>query len=384
MKLNKHLNKISIKVALVVVLLVVVLFVLLDLVVINRGERVFKDVYGIMTERGFLLPQNEPFIAPAPRDNFQFGFLVPEREMTPPQHFKTRFQSSMILIGLAALLGAVGIGFLIARIVSRPLNKLGTGMKKLRQSHYKFQLEENDSEEFNALIKEFNSLASELNRVEELRKNLISDTSHELRTPLSSLMAQLEGMEDGVIALDKERIKLLREQVDRLSELTEELQDYASLRSQSIKPQLKNFHLKEIINKITEQFKISLAEKKMAVHLNFADDYRLTADEKLIERAFTNLFDNAIRYSKAENININANQEQIIFTDDGVGIPEAHLSDIFERFFRLEKSRSRQTGGLGLGLSIVREIIEAHGWKIKARIPENKKGVEFVIELVNK
>jgi signal transduction histidine kinase len=331
-----------------------------------------------------LLPQNEPFIAPAPRDNFQFGFLVPEREMTPPQHFKTRFQSSMILIGLAALLGAVGIGFLIARIVSRPLNKLGTGMKKLRQSHYKFQLEENDSEEFNALIKEFNSLASELNRVEELRKNLISDTSHELRTPLSSLMAQLEGMEDGVIALDKERIKLLREQVDRLSELTEELQDYASLRSQSIKPQLKNFHLKEIINKITEQFKISLAEKKMAVHLNFADDYRLTADEKLIERAFTNLFDNAIRYSKAENININANQEQIIFTDDGVGIPEAHLSDIFERFFRLEKSRSRQTGGLGLGLSIVREIIEAHGWKIKARIPENKKGVEFVIELVNK
>jgi len=384
MKLNKHLNKISIKAALVVILLVVVLFVALDFLVVNRGERAFRDVYGIMTERGVLPPQDEPFIAPGHQNNFPFGFFVPNREMTPPQHFKTRFQSSMILIGLAALLGAVGIGFLIARIISRPLNKLGTGMKKLRDSHYKFQLEENDSEEFNALIKEFNSLASELHRVEELRKNLISDTSHELRTPLSSLMAQLEGMEDGVIALDKERIKLLRQQVDRLSELTEELQNYASLRSQSIKPQLKNFQLKEIINKITEQFKGSLAEKKMAVHLDFADDYKLTADEKLIERVFANLFDNVIRYSKAENINISANSEQIIFTDDGVGIPEQHLGDIFERFFRLERSRSRQTGGLGLGLSIVREIIEAHNWKIKAKIPENKKGVEFVVDLVNK
>jgi len=384
MKLNKHFNKISIKVALVVVLLVVILFVSLDFLVINRGERAFKDVYGFITVRGGLPSQDEPFMAPEPENNFPFGFLVPNRQMTPPEHFTTRFQSSMIIIGLAALLGAVGIGFLIARIVSRPLNKLGTGMKKLRDSHYKFQLEEDDSEEFNALIKEFNSLASELHRVEELRKNLISDTSHELRTPLSSLMAQLEGMEDGVITLDKERVKLLREQVDRLSELVEELQDYASLRSQTIKPQIKEFMFKEMINSVVEQFKNSLTEKKIAVHLNFSDDYKITADEKLIERVFANLFDNSIRYSKAENININADQEQITFSDDGVGIPEAHLNDIFERFFRLEKSRSRETSGLGLGLSIVREIIEAHGFKIKARIPENKKGLEFTIDLVDK
>ena len=382
MKLSKHFNKISIKVALVIIILTVGLFVLIDFLVINRGERTFNDVYRIMADRGALWPDdNLPFMAPPPSRDFPFRVLVPNREMTPSQHFKTRFQVSLILIGIAALLGAVGIGWLTSRIVTRPLKKLGAGMKKLRESHYHLRLEENESEEFNVLIREFNSLAAELQRVEELRKNLISDTSHELRTPLASLTAQLEGIDDGVLTLDKERVKLLRTEVNRLSEMTDGLQDYAHLRSQVIKPERQNIKLKEILDKIKTQHKKILEDKKIAVNLNLAADYSLTADPKLLERVFTNLFDNAIRYSQAKNITITANQEQIIFADDGVGIPAQHLRDIFERFFRLEKSRSRATGGLGLGLSIVKEIIEAHGWKISARIPQNNKGVEFVIDL---
>lgn len=142
-----------------------------------------------------------------------------------------------------------------------------------------------------------------------------------------------------------------------------------------------NFRLKEAANKIVEQFKNNLAEKKMSVHLDFPDDYTLTADYSLMTRVLTNLFDNAIRYSQGTNIGLIADEKQIVLADNGVGIPVNHLQDIFERFFRLDKSRNRQTGGSGLGLSIVREIVEAHGWKIKARIPEDKKGVEFMIDL---
>lgn len=382
MKLHKLFNKISFKVALVVIVLMTSLFVLLNFLVINRGERAFSDVYQIIISRGTLPPGDTPFRAPAFGQDFPFRQLIPERELTPRQHFATRLQVSLILIGLAALLGAIGIGWLISRMVARPLKKLGAGMKKLRESHYHLRLEENDSEEFNTLVGEFNGLAAELQRTEELRKNLISDTSHELRTPLASLTAQLEGIEDGVLTLDKERIKLLRTEVNRLSEMTEGLQDYAHLRSQVIKPERQNVKLKEILDKIKVQHKKSLDDKKMAVSLNFADDYSLLADPKLLERVFSNLFDNAIRYSQAKNITIVANQEQIIFTDDGVGIPAQHLQDIFERFFRLEKSRSRATGGLGLGLSIVKEIVQAHGWKISARTPQNNKGVEFMIDLV--
>lgn len=379
MKISKYLNKISFKVALVVTVLVVGLFVLINFFVVSRGERVFNDVYHIIGIQGQLPPEDKPFFAPS--QNYGLPFFQPSvgMNLTPREHFKTRFQSSLLLIGLVALIGIVLIGLLISRVVARPLNKLGAGMKKLRQSHYKLHLEEDEPEEFNSLIREFNSLADELNRTEELRKNLISDTSHELKTPLASLMAQLEGIDDGVITVDKERIKLLREQVSRLHELVEGLQDYARLRSHTLQPQLKNFHLKEIVNKIIGQYKNNLAEKKISIQLKFPDDHALTADPALIERVFVNLFDNAIRYSQAKNITITADQEQIIFADDGVGIPQEHLQDIFERFFRLEKSRSRATGGLGLGLSIVKEIIQAHGWKIAARIPESNKGVEFVI-----
>lgn len=381
MKLSKLFNKVSIKIALVVTILVVILFVLLNFLVIKRGETVFNDVYHIFTERNIKPPERAPLENPLPWQFFPFQQPGPGTQLTPREHFRFRFESALLLIGLAALLGAIGIGWFTSRIVAKPLKKLGGGMKKLRDSHYHLRLEENDSEEFNVLIREFNSLAAELQRVEELRKNLISDTSHELRTPLASLTAQLEGMEDGVLTFDKERIKLLRAEVDRLSAMTEGLQDYAHLRSQVVKPGRQNVKLKEILDKIMAQHKKSLEDKKMALNLNFAADYSLTADPKLLERAFTNLLDNAIRYSQARNITVTANQEQIIFADDGVGIPGQHLQDIFERFFRLEKSRSRATGGLGLGLSIVKEIMEVHGWKINARIPQDNKGVEFVIDL---
>ncbi|MDD5567154.1 MAG: ATP-binding protein, partial [Patescibacteria group bacterium] len=331
--------------------------------------------------RGGVPAYDEPLIGPFNDQDFPFRPYSDQRELTPPEHFKNKFQLSLLLIGLIALLGAVGIAFLISKIITRPLNKLGTGLKKLRASHYKLRLEENNSEEFNTLIKEFNGLAAELERAEELRKNLISDTSHELKTPLASLVAQLEGIEDGVLTLDQERVKLLREQVARLYELTEGLQDYASLRSHFIKPQFKNLRLKEVLDKTMEQFKDRLADKKIAVRVNMSDDYALTADPSLLTRVFTNLLDNAIRYSQAKNIMIAATKEQITVADDGVGIPEQHLQDVFERFFRLEKSRNRKTGGLGLGLAIIREIIESHGWKIHARIPENNQGVEFVIDL---
>jgi signal transduction histidine kinase len=163
--------------------------------------------------------------------------------------------------------------------------------------------------------------------------------------------------------------------------MTEGLQDYARLRSQTLRPKLKNIQLAVLLNKIKSSLSSRLAEKKMTIHINIPDDYSLMADQPLVERVFSNLFDNSLRYSLAKNITISATPEQIVFADDGVGIPPEYLQDVFERFFRLEKSRNRAAGGLGLGLAIVKEIIEVHGWKIHAKIPDNKIGVEFVIEL---
>ncbi|MFA5070722.1 MAG: ATP-binding protein [Patescibacteria group bacterium] len=374
----KYINKIGFKVALLIILLVASLLIFVNIFAMSRGERIFTDVYGLFTGPNIFPPERMPY-----SDDPFFIFPGPQKGelLTPGEHFRTRFENSLIIIGLAAFLGAIGIGYLTSRTVTKPLNKLSGGLKKLRQSHYQLRLDENESAEFNAIIQEFNSLAAELQRVEELRKNLISDTSHELRTPLASLTAQLEGLQDGVLKLDNERIKSLKEQVDRLTEMTEGLQDYAVLRSQSVKIQRQDIILKDIIDKLMGFYKEKLAKNKMAFAAELPENYTLNADAVLLSQVFTNLFDNALRYSKAQNITLFADEKQIIFADDGVGIPPEHLQDIFERFFRLEKSRNRLTGGLGLGLAIAKEIVEAHGWKISARIPENKKGTEFVIDL---
>ncbi|MFA6909205.1 MAG: HAMP domain-containing sensor histidine kinase [Patescibacteria group bacterium] len=377
---NRFFNTISFKIALVVSMLVVVLMVVLNFVVVNRGERVFSDVYTVIRDKGGAFSIDEPIYFPG-------GYSAPFNEplrgavVSPRDQFKHRFQYSLFLIGAGAFVGAVGIGLLASWIVARPLNTLQSGLKKLRQSNYKLRLQDDHSNEFAAIMSEFNSLASDLQRTEELRKNLISDTSHELKTPITVLAAQLEGIDDGVLTLDKERIGMLRQQVQRLQDMTEGLQEYARLRSQALSPHVTNFRLAKLIEKITLQFEPRLNEKKIVVTTDISDEYTVSADESLVERIFVNLFDNTLRYADARAVHISTHADEIIFSDDGVGIPQMHQHDIFERFFRLEKSRNRSTGGLGLGLAIVKEIVEVHGWKIHARTPENQKGVEFVIKL---
>ncbi|MFH1207769.1 MAG: ATP-binding protein [Patescibacteria group bacterium] len=382
MDLNKIFKKISFRVVLIITGLIVVLLVSLNFLVVKRGERAFNDVYHIFIDQEAPPSGRVPLIAPWYGQGFAIGGPIAGTELTPAEHFRVRFQSSLLIIGLAALAGAIGIGYLISRTISKPLDKLSDGLKKLRQSHYQLRLsEEKNSEEFNTIVHEFNSLASELQRIEELRKNLISDASHELRTPLASLQAQLEGVQDGVLKMDPERIKLLQVQVARLHELTEGLQDYAYFRSQSITIQKAPVMVRAFASKIISTYDSRLAEKKITAKQDIPDHLAINADSVLLERIFTNLIENAIRYSQASLITISATDKQIIFSDNGVGIPPAHLQNIFERFFRLDKSRSRSTGGMGLGLSITKEIVEAHGWKIHAQQPMNSKGAEFVIEL---
>ncbi|MFA6553581.1 MAG: ATP-binding protein [Patescibacteria group bacterium] len=381
MKLN-FLKKISFRVALIIILLIVVLLVGINFLVVRRGENAFNDVYRIFVGQVGQRPNQVPLIEPWYGQGFSIGGPPIGTELTPREHFRVRFQSSLVLIGLAALACAVGIGYLISRTISKPLDKLSDGLKKLRQSHYQLRLsEEKNSEEFNTIVHEFNNLATELQRVEELRKNLISDASHELRTPLASLQAQLEGVQDGVLTMDPERLKLLQTQVTRLHELTNGLQDYAYFRSQSIKIEKAPVLIRTFVEKIISIYASRLAEKKITVKLDIPDSLKIDADSSLLERIFNNLIENTIRYSQASQVAIHASEKQIVFSDNGVGIPSEHLQNIFERFFRLEKSRSRTTGGMGLGLSITKEIAEAHGWHINAQQPADGMGVEFIIEL---
>jgi len=365
------INKTAIKITVLVALLSTGLFILLNFVVINRSEKAFVAVL-----RTVPLETNQSTSSDIITLSYAGKFL----DQPIIQKFKEEFQESLLLVSIIGVGSSFIIGFLTAQIIVLPLRNLRIGIHKLRKSNYKFELERTGTQEFDELIDEFNHLTKELEKVENLRKDLLSDTSHELKTPIMSLTGQLEGIKDGILEPTKDRISLLLKQVDRLGDLVEKLQEYSRLRSKTASLNKSEFEFNTLVNEIIAQYKEVFKSKKIDFVYDVQSGLVINADKTLIERVFINFIDNALKYSTSSKVELIADDKKIIFQDNGNGVNEEHLPYLFERFYRVEKSRNRETGGLGLGLAIVKEIIEAHGWEIKA---ENRKkgGLRFVVKL---
>ena len=225
---------------------------------------------------------------------------------------------------------------------------------------------------------EFNDLIGRLRKEEELRKNLISDTSHELNTPLTAMVSQLTAMQEGVLPITKERVKTLSQQADRLAELVAQLNEYTRARS-AVADSKEGIHLYAFCKELRESFAAQLGEKHMQLKIDVGPSYILTANRQSLERILSNLIQNALRYSGGKMVTIAANKKQLTISDDGQGVPAESLPYLFERFYRVDPSRSRETGGLGLGLAIVRELANRQGWQIHAE--DNKPGLKTIINL---
>lgn len=284
--------------------------------------------------------------------------------------FLTILQLLAMGFGVPLLLGLV-----ISHFVAEPIREFTRAIAKLRESDYAVKLAKGEFQEFDALTDEFNQLTQRLAKEEELRSNLISDASHELNTPLAALAGQVKGMQDGVLAVTPERLRLLGESVERLTGMVAELQDYANIRSHAIRPSKKHVSLATLADRLHEAYAARLAAAGMA--LEVSGEQSVTADPGLLEQLVGNLVENAIAHSGGTAIRVVLASTSLTVTDNGRGISKEHLPYIFERFYRVDSSRSRETGGFGLGLAIVKEIAEAHGWRVSVR-PE-KPGTSFVI-----
>ncbi|CAN5120015.1 hypothetical protein BH11PAT4_BH11PAT4_0230 [soil metagenome] len=308
------------------------------------------------------------------------GTAADPREGGPREFFKRQFQGVLFWVTMVGIFISMTLGYLLAYLfVSRPLQRLRTAVEKLKKRELHPELDPTGVKEFDELIEDFNGLAGELGRVELLRQNLISDTSHELKTPLSALKLQLEGIKDGVVPMDATRAGVLLDQVDRLSDLTERLQDYARLRSRAATLQKKTVSMAKVVTAVLAEHEVAL--KKAGIVVEQVVDEKLTyqADRLLLTQLVSNLASNAIAHAGATNLVITATTEQFSVRDNGKGVPKEVLGDLFERFFRVQQSRHRSEGGLGLGLAIVQEITHAHGWKVWA---ENANpGLVFVVEV---
>lgn len=294
--------------------------------------------------------------------------------LSPP--WLRQLQIASIVLG-----GPVVLGLLAARFIRRPLRQFNNAIASLEKSDNKVKLQPTGIHEFDEVFTKFNNLTSRLQHEEKLRKDLVSDTSHELNTPLTVMIGQLTAMKEGKYPMTEARVNLLKEQAERLAELVQQLDAYTKARVPDAS-ELEDVHLKQLSEELIDRFGLELKQKRITVKLHIAEDYIVHTNRRTLRQIFTNLIQNTIRYSGASEVVIAANEHQLTFTDNGKGVPAKSLPYLFERFYRVDKSRDRATGGLGLGLAIVRELAEQQGWRIYAE--HAKPGLAFTLIFSNK
>lgn len=213
---------------------------------------------------------------------------------------------------------------------------------------------------------------TEIRKLERVRSDFVANVSHELKTPLTSIKGFVETLIEGALE-DKENAKhflqIIQEHTDRLNNLINDLLDLAYLESKGIQLESQSFELKNLIDKILGGFRVQIQKRSLDVNNEIPPGISLEADLAKIEQVFTNILDNAIKFNREQgSIKINSQESdgkiKFIIEDSGLGIPAKDIPRIFERFYRVDKARSREMGGTGLGLAIVKHIIELHGGSV--------------------
>ena len=230
---------------------------------------------------------------------------------------------------------------------------------------------------------------SEVKKLEKMRIEFVANVSHELRTPLTSIKGFVETLKDGAIDDPKQRLRFLdiiKSHTERLNNLINDLLELSKIESKEIRLEFQPVNLRELLDAVLSNLEESLKQKGHRMKIDFpAQIPPIKADPEKIEQVFTNLLDNAIKFTPNNGeICIKAIDKgkdiQIEVSDTGIGIPREHLPRLFERFYRVDKARSRELGGTGLGLSIVKHIIQAHGGKVGVE-SEVGKGSRFFFVL---
>jgi len=287
----------------------------------------------------------------------------------------------------AALTFTLLFTYLLTTWVLRPLLQITAITKKVADGNYSERVNVVSRYEGGQLADAFNHMADNLETVERLRKNMVADISHELRTPLTNLRGYLEGLSDAVIPPNRETFQMLEQEVLRLVHLVDDLQQLARADAAKAFLDCQQLSLHELLGQIMDLYRPKFQEKAIAVQWQLDPASELvTADRDKLLQAIRNLADNAWKYTPpGGSVTISAQRSEdgvrIIFANSGAVIAEKDIPYLFERFFRADRSRSRDAGGAGIGLAIVKELIEAHGGTVGAESDASGTRVWFTLPL---
>lgn len=299
-------------------------------------------------------PATEPYVAP---------FL----------RLSTSIDRSLLLGGSLAIAIALLLIFFLSRRITSPIGALAKAARRLGRGDLSQRVQLRGEGEVSALAQAFNSMAAELEHAEQLRRNLVADVAHELRTPLSNIKGYLEAIRDGVIKPDAATIRSLNEEAALLSGLVNELQELSIVEAGELKLVYQAEDMTNLIKQAVTPWQPQLAAKEISLSLDLPDNLPLAyIDWQRVQQVLQNLLENAVAHTgRGGTITVAAAKQgdwvEVSVSDTGEGIPAEDLPNIFERFYRVDRSRARATGGSGLGLTIARRLVEAHGGKITVK-----------------
>lgn len=310
---------------------------------------------------------------------------------TSEQNVESSYRD-ILLSGLRAMLITLFLGafliLVVSRLIARPLKDMARAAEKLARGDFERRVSVESRDEVGLLAEAFNSMAEDLGRLEQTRREFVANVSHELRSPLTSIQGFLTGMQDGTVPEeDRERyLSIVVEETKRLNRLITELLDLSRIESGQTELHQTEFDLNERVARVLIRQESRITEKNLDIQLDFeSDTCRVRADADRIEQVLINLIDNAIKYGgEGCTVRVSTRRERdmvrVAVQDNGPGIAAEDLPCVFERFYKADKAHT--TGnGTGLGLAIAKKIVEQHGQKITVKsAPGQGARFEFTLE----
>lgn len=322
--------------------------------------------------------------------------------LSPPRQVISSYAGDIaagfMLTGLVALLVSLGIAYLIARSIARPLQRITTATEEIARGNYDEQLEITSPEEVRRLATSFNAMAREVRASRQAQRDFVANVSHDLRTPLTSIRGFSQAILDGAAADEesgRRAAQIINEEADRMARLVDDLLELARMDAGQIVMAMEPVPVSGLLQECSEKMILRAQEGQVALEVDLSNDLVVRGDRDRLAQVLTNLLDNALKHTPPGGRVVLAARSveepsvpgdtakalgQISVADTGAGIPSEELSRIFERFYRGDKSRTREGKGAGLGLAIAKEIVVAHGGQIRAESVVGL-GTKFTITL---
>lgn len=293
---------------------------------------------------------------------------------------------SFIIAAIVALIFGIIISIVISKQISKPLAKITETANEMRNGNLNVRVKSNtNTKEIIELSNSINYLAETLKSQEMLRKRLTSDMAHELRTPLTTLRTHVEAFMDGIWEPSNERFQVFYEEIERLTKMVDTLSDLAKLEQTNITLNKIKTNISDELDKIIDTYKPLYIKENYELTSIIDPNIMAIVDIDKFKQIINNLISNSYKYlnhkGKVTVVLKKENQSILIkIIDNGIGIPEKDIPFIFERFYRSDLSRNKNTGGSGIGLTITKAFVEAHGGKIYLESTVNV-GTTFTVEL---